>query len=308
MDTLSGLLTGPHARGAFLVRSVLNPPWSIRIQDEAPLTLIAVLRGEAWLMSRQEHPVALRPGSVAIVRGPDHYTVADDPARPPTVVIHPGQYSTTVEGAELCDVMTLGPRTWGDSPTGSMTMLTGTYQTPSEISRLLLAALPAVIVIPDDAWDCRFLTLLNDELSKPDAGQEVVLDRLLDLVLVEALRSWLASTPPGQPHPDPLVDNAIQLMHDAPSRRWTVASLADAVGISRAALARRFTDRVGKAPMAYLTEWRLALAADLLTEPAATIESVAHRVGYGGAFALSTAFKRVRGVSPHEYRMALAGR
>lgn len=91
-------------------------------------------------------------------------------------------------------------------------------------------------------------------------------------------------------------------MQNNPQHPWTVANLATESGVSRAALARRFTDLVGEPPMAFLTEWRLSLAADLLRESDATIESVARQVGYGSAFALSTAFKRAHGISPREHR------
>jgi AraC-like DNA-binding protein len=87
-----------------------------------------------------------------------------------------------------------------------------------------------------------------------------------------------------------------------PAHAWTVAELAARSGVSRAALGRRFTDLVGEPPMAYLAGWRLALAADLLREPDATIAAVARRVGYGSPFALSAAFKRVRGISPRQHR------
>lgn len=83
-----------------------------------------------------------------------------------------------------------------------------------------------------------------------------------------------------------------------------MASLAARTGVSRAALARRFTELVGEPPMSYLTEWWLTLAADLLREPDNTVGAVAQQVGYGSSFALSTAFKRVRGVSPREHRLA----
>ena len=82
----------------------------------------------------------------------------------------------------------------------------------------------------------------------------------------------------------------------------TLTDLAREVGVSRATLARRFADEVGETPMAYLTEWRLALAADLLREPDATVAGVARQVGYGTGFALSAAFSRVRGISPSEHR------
>ena len=86
-----------------------------------------------------------------------------------------------------------------------------------------------------------------------------------------------------------------------------MASLASEAGVSRAALARRFSDLVGEPPMAFLTEWRLTLAADLLRDPDETLASVAYQVGYSSPFALSTAFKRARGISPREHRLAATG-
>lgn len=106
---------------------------------------------------------------------------------------------------------------------------------------------------------------------------------------------------------DPVVGPALRLIHDDPARPWTVADLAAEVGVSRAAFARRFLDRVGEPPMTYLTGWRLTMAADLLLEPGATIGAVAHQVGYSTAFALSAAFKRVRGISPRQHRLDATG-
>ena len=308
MDALVGLLDGPRARGAFLLRSVMDPPWSLRIQDEAPLTLVAVMRGEAWLIPDDAEVVRLRPGDVAIIRGPDPYTVADDPATPPQVVIHPGQHCTTLEGEDLAQAMDLGVRTWGNSPDGSTMMLTGTYQLRGEVSQRLLGALPAMLVLPGDAWDSPLIPLLGDEIVKDEPGQEAVLDRLLDLLLIAVLRAWFSRPEAEAPawyraYSDPVVGRALRMLHNNPSHPWTVATLAAELGVSRAALARRFTELVGEPPMAFLTGWRLALAADLLREPDATVGAVARQVGYGSPFALSTAFKRVRGISPLQHRV-----
>ncbi len=144
MDALASLLEGPRAREAFLLRSVMDPPWSLRIEDEAPLTLVAVVQGEAWIVPDDGGPVSLSAGGVALVRGPGHYSVADDPGREPQVVIHPGQVCTTLTGEPLVEAMALGVRTWGNSPTGSTVLLTGTYQHRSELSARLLDGLPAV--------------------------------------------------------------------------------------------------------------------------------------------------------------------
>jgi AraC-like DNA-binding protein len=187
-------------------------------------------------------------------------------------------------------------------------MLTGTYVLEGEVSRRLLRALPPLLVLPDDAWDCPLIPLLADEIVKDDPGQEAVLDRLLDLLLIAVLRAWFArpeAEAPGwyRAYGDPVVGRALRLLHHNPAEAWTVASLADAAGVSRAALARRFNELVGEPPMTFLAGWRIALAADLLHEPGATVGSVAEQVGYGSPFALSTAFKRVRGISPQQHRI-----
>jgi AraC-like DNA-binding protein len=307
MDAVAGLLDGPRARDAFLLRSSMDPPWSLRIQDEAPLTVMAMVRGGAWVVPDDDEPVSMRRGDVAIIRGPDPYTVADDPATPPQAVIHPGQRCTTVAGEELVDQWSLGVRKWGNSPDGAAVMLTGTYQFEGEVSRRLLRALPTLIVLRDDDWDCPVIPLLADEIVKDDPGQEAVLDRLLDLLLIAVLRAWFARPDADAPgwyraSSDPVVGYALRLMHHNPAHSWTVAELARETGVSRAALARRFHELVGEPPMTFLTNWRIALAADLLLDPGATIGSVAQQVGYGSPFALSVAFKRVRGISPQQHR------
>ena len=316
MDTLAGLLDGPRARGAFLLRSKLTPPWSMRIMDEAPLTLCAVVQGEACVLPASGGVVRVERGDVAIFRGPDHYTVSSDPDTAPQVLILSGQVCQAPDGSpvgRMSDLMTppgaLGVRTWGNDASGGTELLTGTYEVQSEVSSRLLAALPPLLVIRHDSWDNPLVGFLAEEIVKDAPGQAAVLDRLLDLLLIGALRTWFARQDESAPgwfraHGDPVVGPAIRMLQGEPAKPWTVAMLAAETGVSRAALARRFTELVGEPPMAFLTGWRLALAADLLREPDATLTAVARRVGYGGPFALSAAFKRVRGMSPQEFRGA----
>ncbi|WP_410670153.1 AraC family transcriptional regulator [Amycolatopsis sp. cmx-4-68] len=308
MDPLAALLDGPRAHGAFLLRSVLTPPWSLRIEDQAPLTVVSVVRGEAWIVPDTGEAVLLGEGDVAIARGPDPYLVADHPATPPQALIRPGQECRTPDGGHLADYADLGVRTWGTG--GPVVLLTGTYGMAGEISKKLLAALPTLIVLRADDWPTPLVGLLAAEIGRDVPGQEAVLDRLLDLLLIAALRTWFDRPDTAAPawyraHDDPVVGRALRLLQHQPAEPWTVAKLAADTGVSRAALARRFATTVGETPMAYLTGWRLALAADLLRQqPDATIAAVAHQVGYGSAFALSTAFKREFGVSPQRYRAA----
>lgn len=306
MDALTGLLDGPRARGAFLLRSILDPPWSLRIQDRSPLSLITLVRGDAWIIKKDAPPTRIEPGDVAVVNGTSPYTIADRPDSPPQIVIHPGQRCESVDGTEMT-FTDLGVRTWGAGPDGATEMLSGTYQMRGEVSRRLLDALPGLLIRPAGAGDRALIDLLVREMAATGPAQELVLDRILDLLLVSVLRSWLARPDEGAPgwhraQGDPVVGAALRSMHDEPAHGWTVADLAARAGVSRASLARRFTEMVGEPPMAYLAAWRITLAADLLRQEDATIAAVARRVGYGSAFALSAAFKRERGVSPQEYR------
>jgi AraC-like DNA-binding protein len=308
MDALAGMLDSPRARGAFVLRCRLSPPWSLRIQDGSPLAVVAMVRGDAWVRYDDGTQAHVEPGDVAIMRGPEPYLVAHDPATPPQVIIHSGQRCTTPDGVDLHQAMDLGVRTWGNDPHGSTVMVTGVYELRGAVSQRLLSALPPVLTVP--AGDSPLIPLLADEVGRDEPGQAAVLDRLLDLLLITTLRTWFArpGTSPAwyRAGGDPVVGPALRMLHHNPAHGWTVAELATATGVSRAALARRFTELVGEPPMAYLTGWRLALAADLLREPDATVAAVAHRVGYATAFAFSSAFKRVRGVSPREHREATA--
>ena len=305
MDRITALLDGPRARGAFLLHSMLVAPWSMRICDEAPLTIVAVTRGEAWITT-EEAATHLRAGSVGIIRGPDHYTVADSPSTVPDIVIHPGQRCESVDGRSLAMSMRLGVRTWGHAIDAPTAMLTGTYENHTALGSDLLEALPKVVVVHHEA-DHGIAALLAEEVVLESPGQQAVLDRLLDVLVVDTLRTWYQQQSVASPwwnaHRDPLVGAALALIHDAPEQAWTISTLARSVGTSRAHLARRFNDLVGEPPITYLTRWRLSLAADLLCQPAATVTSTARAVGYGSAFSFSTAFKRRYGISPHQHRM-----
>lgn len=310
MDAVAGLLDGPRAREAFVLRLSMAPPWGIRVEDRAPVTLLAVLTGSAWVVPDEGEAVEIGAGDVALARGPDAYLVADEPSTPPQIFVAPGDACSTLSGEPAEERLGLGVRTLGNSPDGPDGILVGTYHTDGEVSRRLLRALPALLVLRAEEWEDPLLPLLADELVKDEPGQEAVLDRLLDLLLIAVLRAWFTRPDARAPdwyraYSDPVVGRALRLLERNPEHPWTVAELAGEVGISRAGLARQFRELVGEPPISFLTGWRISLAADLLLEPGATIESVAHEVGYSSPFALSTAFKRLHGISPQRHRQRL---
>ncbi|PSL05484.1 AraC-like DNA-binding protein [Haloactinopolyspora alba] len=307
MDALADLLNGVHARSAAFCQAILEPPWALRIADGAALALATTLRGHAWIVPDNDAPVRMSAGDVAIVKGPDPYTVADDPATVAEIVVRPGNRLTTPGGDDITADLALGPRTSGIAPDGSAVVASGTYQVDGDVSRRLLSALPAVVLVPAADVQSPIMDLLAREVSRDAPGQQIVLDRLLDLALIATLRAWFDRPEGAAPGwyralSDPLIGPALRHIHDDPGHPWTVGTLAGRAGASRAAFARRFASLVGEPPMTYLTHWRIALAADLLRGTDATIDSIARRVGYANAFALSVAFKRIRGVSPRRYR------
>jgi AraC-like DNA-binding protein len=187
-------------------------------------------------------------------------------------------------------------------------MITGAYQLEGDLDRRLLDALPRSIHLPAPLVASSVVDLLAAELGKDLPGQQAVLDRLVDLLLISSLRTWFDEQGDDAPrwyraHGDPVVGKALRLIQHEPAAAWTVAGLASAVGCSRAVFARRFHELVGVPPMQYVTEWRLSLAADALRRPGVGLAEVATQVGYATPFALSNAFKRVRGISPSKHRV-----
>lgn len=298
MDPVGALLDGPHAQRAFLLKAVFAGTWSISIEDQAPLTVVVMARGSATYTGSGE-PQQVTAGDVIVVRGPTPYTFADSASTPVGIRILPGQVCVDPQGAILPEEMDLGVRTWGNTRAEDATvMLIGTYGRETSVGALLLSRLPTDTVLRQ--LDSPLTDVLATELVRDEPGQAAVLDRLLDLLTVTVLRQALASTPA---HPtDELIAAVLRTIHEHPERPWRVQSLASRAGLSRAALARRFTQQVGEPPLTHLTRWRLALAADLLAGTDLTLSTIASRVGYANAFALSAAFKRVHGTSPSSYR------
>ncbi|WP_190139458.1 helix-turn-helix transcriptional regulator [Streptomyces longispororuber] len=275
MDTLGDLLRGIRADGALFGRAVLRGARKPEPARPAALTLVMVVRGEAHVTALGEVRT-LRPGHAAVCTSVPYGLAAGD-------------------GGE-CE------------------LVTGAYQGEGSGGRRLLGALPPLLAVPGGAECLAIIELIAEEVAADRPGRQYVMDRMLDWLLACTLREWF-DLPEARPPAwyralgDDVVGPALCAMHEEPGRAWTVAALAARAQVSRAAFARRFADLVGRPPMAYLTEWRMTLAAELLAEPGATVAAVAGRVGYADGFGFSDAFKRIRGVTPSGYRASVvAGR
>lgn len=312
MTELAGtpdVFDGPRARGAFLLRVLMEPPWAVEITEDAPLTMVAVLGGGFWLRRPHQAPVRLVAGDVLLVRGSSPYVLSDEPTTTPDIHIGPGQSCSGNDGRDLSGELVAGVRAWGNDPAGRDAMLVASYPDEIQLGTALATALPEIALV--SGADSPLLAVLVDEAARDALGQEAVLDRILDVVVISVVRDWAATDPMATANlrvvADPVVAEAVRLIRQQPARGWTVEDLAAAAAVSRSVLARRFQTVVGMPPIAYLAQWRLSLAADLLRDTDRTLASISRHVGYGSAFSLSAAFKKAYGVSPAAYRRGAGG-
>ena len=198
----------------------------------------------------------------------------------------------------------------GDDVPTETQLLCGSYSFGPEGANPLLRGLPDVLHIPAGASPGlnAAVTLLAAESTGQEPGSAMVLDRLVNLLFVLALRAWMAGHEEVAGASwfgalvDPVVGPAVRAVHADPAAGWTVERLASHANLSRAAFSRRFGIAVGESPLAYVTRWRMTVAAELLAE-GERVAGVAVKVGYENEFAFAKAFKRVRGVPPGQYRL-----
>lgn len=316
MDTLTDILEHIRSAGALIGQNLVSPPWSIRFDEGASMTLVTMLRGHAWVAPCGAQPVHLRKRDVAILTGSQPFSVTSDPDRqtPPMYILTEAGTCTDEAGNVLAEEsISLGVRTCGTHLEAEHALLTGSFTTAGRIADRLLSSLPRVLVVPCRQQRQAPLDLLESEIARDEPGQQAMLDRLLDIALIETLREWFSLPEAHAPRwyhatRDPIVGPALRAIHDEPAHPWTVGTLAREARVSRATFARKFSDLLGEPPISYLAGWRLCLASDLLQRTDDTIDSIAQQVGYSGAFALSAAFTREYNVRPSQHRVLSAQR
>ena len=294
MDLLYDHLMRARATGAVFARTVITPPWGLKLGGSIQLAVHAVTRGRAWLwFENPTSAVELLPGEITLVRGgPAHY-IAHEPGAD---CLEPDDFRR--QHAQVPAVT--------DHP--ATVFLCGAYQFSGEVASGLLDALPPVLTLSSaiDEPLREVITLLSRELTTTEPGQQTVLDRLLDVLLVLALRSDFrqSATAPRwyRASADPRLRAALQAIHEDASHPWTVTELAAISSLSRAAFARTFRDTLGQAPLQYLTDWRMSLARDHLRVGELNLASIAAAVGYSSPYAFAAAFRRHHGTPPGAWR------
>ena len=294
VDLLYDHLMRARATGAVFARTVVVPPWGLRLGGSIELAVHAVTRGKAWLwLDDPANAVELRPGEITLVRGGSAHHIAHEPGAD---CLDPDRFRAEHGQAAA------------DADHGAAVFLCGAYQFSGDVATGLLDALPRTLTLSPaiDEPLREVIVLVSRELTNVEPGQQTVLDRLLDVLLILALRSDFrrSATAPRwyRAAGDPRLHAALQALHEDPGHPWTVPELAAISGLSRAAFARVFRSALGQAPLQYLTEWRMTLARDQLRVGELTLANIAATVGYGSPYAFAAAFRRRHGIAPGAWR------
>jgi AraC-like DNA-binding protein len=302
MDPLGEALHFLRMSGVFYCRSEFTAPFGLDLPPfEACMMFHVVTAGQCWLEVQGVEPRSLRPGDLALVPHGRGHRLVSTPGLP-------GAGLFDLPREQLSDRYELLRLGGGGAPT---TVICGVVRFDHPAAHQLARLLPNLISV--DAWSAsemewlqstlRFLVAEARELRP---GGETVITRLADILVVQAIRAWIARDPVARTGwmgalRDPQIGRAISLVHRDPTRAWNLTSLAAAVGMSRSAFAARFTQLVGESAMHYVTRWRMYTARDWLAENQ-PLPDVASRLGYDSEAAFSRAFKRTLGVSPGSAR------
>jgi AraC-like DNA-binding protein len=292
IDPLTDVVTLLQPSARFSKAVVGAGRWHIRRSDAGQPFYCVVLEGGCRATIDGHATIELQAGDFALV--PAAHGVAMSSLEPPAAGIE----STPV--AQGHGLFRIGTQ---EGPT-DMHMLVGHCSFDSPDADLLVSLLPQLVHVRGERRLALLVKLVGEESRAQRPARDVVLARLLEVLLIEAMRSADGtSASPGLVRglADTRLALALRAMHEQPTRAWTVEQLAREAALSRSAFFERFSRTVGVAPMAYLLAWRMALAKQLLRKSEDAIADIAERVGYSSASTFSTAFTRHVGLSPSRY-------
>ena len=302
-DPLGEALHLLRLNGTFYCRSELKAPWGVEMPPfEGRMLFHVVTAGKCWLEVEGEEPLLLQQGSLALVTQGQGHTIRSGQSDEVLPL-----FDIPVEHvSDRYEIMRHGGG-------GELTHLTcGVVSFDHVAGQQLIALLPKVLQIDtweeeEGSWLQSTLRFIAREARELRPGGETVITHLADILIIQAIRSWLDSAPDANRGwlaalRDRQIGRALNAIHSEPEKAWSVASLAKEVGMSRSGFSARFTQLVGDSALRYLTRWRMQLARTKLVETKATLSVLADSLGYQSEAAFCRAFKREFGVTPGSLR------
>jgi len=296
IDPLSEVITLLQPRAVFSRRITGAGRWGVRYSAFGDPSFCAVVEGSCRLTVDGHRPLTIGAGDFVLLPATPGFTMSS---------LEPSKLERFDPKAMSKVAGEVRHGTRGGRP--DVRLLGGWFVFDSPDRGLLVSLLPSVIHLRGAERLSTLVHLVGDETSETRPGRDLVLTRLVEVLIIEALRATPGEEgPPGllRGLADERLAPAIRQMHGQVARSWTVARLARAAALSRSAFFERFARTVGRPPMEYLLAWRMAVAKDLLRRQDLSVGDVAERVGYGSASTFSTAFSRHVGQPPGRYARA----
>jgi AraC-like DNA-binding protein len=306
---------------------VVETPCSIEIipallpEVEHLMPFHGVARGSCWASLIDGEPILLNEGDLVLFPHGDHHVMSSAPGLRAKEVDpsayyaeRPPQLPFTLRLTELG----LTAASAAGSGDGKIKVVCGFLGCDAKPFNPLLASMPRVLRMPGlavegSSWVANLLRSMVDESTRKRPGGEAVLERMSEMLFVEALRCYVETLPAEETGwlagiRDPSIGRVLALLHEQPEAPWTLKRLADAAALSRSTLHERFVHFIGQAPMQYLAQWRMQVATRLLRDTQTKLSNVALGVGYDSEAAFSRAFKRAVGVAPGAWRVGRRAR
>lgn len=304
MDVLAHMMSLMRTKGSLYGRLEFSAPFGFRFPADDGVCII-VTRGSCFLSVDEAPQVSLVGGDFVFLPTPKYYTIRSSPE----VSVRSMLEVASQEEFHRTRLITFDG---GRGP--STSIVAGCFSLASPERNLLVKHLPPVVHLQGSGshatpWFQSTLQFIASEVSQNLPGGTAIVDRLAEVLFVQAMRSRIGSSSAAD-HPswlhalnDPQIGEAIQLLHAEPERQWTVEDLARSVSMSRSAFAERFRRLVGETPLDHLTQWRMVRAGSMMrATPPMKLTDIALATGYESESSFGKAFRRVMGVSPGKYR------
>jgi len=305
MDALSDILRSIRLSSSVYFRSDFASPWGMEMDRSPYAQFHIVVRGQCWLFTdTQETPLALSGGDIVIFPLGDAHWIADHPDH------------ARLPGPQVLEAIRQHRAPFGEGPT-STTLVCGHFELDRDLDHPFIQALPHLIYIRGRGqhqltWLETATNVIIQETDSGRPGAEVVVNRLAEVLFIQALRTYMEQSNLTQGYfaalKDPFINQALRLIHAQPEAPWKLATLARRVGLSRSAFANRFKALVGLPVLRYLTDWRMYKARQLLQRTGLSQLDIAEQVGYSSEAAFNRAFKRKYSQTPGAIRKVLAAR
>jgi AraC-like DNA-binding protein len=303
MDALGEALHFLRMSGTSYCTSELTAPWALQLPVvKGGLTFHVLTAGKCWLEVAGAERLQLDPGELALVPHGEGHRLSSKPGTAARRI-------DDLPHERVSDRYKILRHGGGGARTN---LICGAVRFDHPVAHRLIAALPKIVHVRASSsrnvdWLESTLRFMASEARELRPGGEAVITRLADILVIQAIRSWIERDPAARTGwlgalQDPQIGRAIALIHREPERDWTLASLARQVAMSRSAFAARFTELVGEPAMHYVARWRMHVAVDSLREDQAAVGELAGRFGYRSEAAFSRAFKRLIGAPPGAVR------